>query len=246
MIDGVKVNDSIEDRFEALNERIEAAARRAGRDPSEIELIVVTKSAIPQDVASVIRAGAVALGENRLQDASVRMNSPDVADAIAGRGVRWHFIGHLQRNKAKGVVERFDRIDSIDSLRIARSVSQRAIERGRVVPILVEINAAREASKYGLPIDDLDMLTETISEMDGMEGIAVRGVMTIGPLAGGRSRLQESFKEMAELRSELGARLPATDFSTLSMGMSGDFELAIEYGSTEVRIGRALFSTPRD
>ncbi len=147
-------------------------------------------------------------------------------------------------NKAEGVVERFDRIDSVDSLRLARKVSQIAVSLGRSMPVLIELNIAREASKHGFDTEDLEMLVEAVGEVDSLGGINVVGLMTIGPLEGGPDRAPAAFAAMAELRARLAARLPGTDFGALSMGMSNDFESAIEYGSTEVRIGRTLFAPP--
>lgn len=237
------MSDSFEHRLENLMLRIESAAIRANRNPAEVDLVAVTKGALAVDVATAIRAGVTHFGENRLQDAVRRLDSPEVVAAGKDRAdIRWHFVGHCQTNKAVRVVERFDRIDSVDSLRLARAVGRSAVKSERDMPILIEINIAREAAKYGFAADDFEGTLEVVREVEATPGIKLEGLMTIGPIGGRPERAREAFAELAALREKLAARLPHANLGALSMGMSDDFESAIEYGSTEVRIGRALFA----
>lgn len=218
------------DRLEEIRHRIAGAAERSGRSPAAIRLIGVTKTVDTESVRKAVEAGLEDVAENRVQEAERKI------DAITGN-VRWHLVGHLQRNKAARAVARFDRLHAIDDFELANVVARHAVQAGRVVPALVQVNVTGEGTKHGVSPADARELLERIA---GLDGIAVDGLMTIGPLEGGAAAAQRCFAETRGLRDRLegvlGRALPE-----LSMGMSGDYEMAIAEGSTMVRIGTALF-----
>jgi hypothetical protein len=221
---------SFPDRLREIRLRIAAAAERSGRVPSAIALIGVTKTVDAGMVQAAVDAGLDDVAENRVQEAERKI------PAVTGN-VRWHLVGHLQRNKAARAVALFDRLHSIDDLELAETVARHAVAAGRVVRALVQVNTTGEGSKHGVAVGAARALVEKAS---GLAGLAIDGLMSIGPLAGGADETRRSFAEARELRDrlekELGLALPE-----LSMGMSGDFEMAIAEGSTMVRIGTALF-----
>ncbi len=202
--------------------RIERACARAGRDPRGVRLVAVTKGhSVVEIREQVLRYGPFALGESRIQEALPK---------IAELAVEWHFIGPLQRNKAKFAVQ-FELIHSIDSLRLAEAVARKAQEAGKVQPVLVEVNLGREPQKHGFLEDGLP---EAIARMQALEGLAVRGLMTVAPYTEQPQEVRPIFAQLARLADRFG--LPER-----SMGMSGDFEVAVEEGATLVRVGRAIF-----
>ena len=214
-----------------IRARIAAAARRSGRDPAAITLIGVVKTVAPEHVREAVAAGLTDLGENRVQEA---------AEAVAELGresARWHMIGHLQRNKAGRALELFDRVHVIDDAGLAEALSRRAQAGGRVLPVLVQVNVSEEATKFGVAPQEL---TGLVAQVARLPGLALDGIMSIGPPVTRAEDARPFFVRTRELRDaaerETGARLPH-----LSMGMSGDFEVAVEEGSTMVRIGTALF-----
>jgi len=237
------------ERVASVRDRIAAAAERVGRDPAGIRLVAVTKGAAVPDVLSALRAGVTHLGENRLQDAEVRMAEVERMSQATDPSPAWHFIGHLQRNKAARVLRKFAYVDSVDSLRLARELSRLHAGSGEPepdMPILIEVNTSGEASKHGFDASDGALLADRAVEIAGMPGLLVRGLMTIGPLGAGADAVRSSFRRLADIAKELGAVLGAAGHTQrgleLSMGMSGDFELAVEEGSTEVRVGSLIFS----
>ena len=203
--------------------RIEAAARRAGRDPADVRLVAVTKG---HDLAEierkVLRYGDFPLGENRVQEARAKI--------AAWPEREWHFIGPLQRNKVR-YLRPFRLVHSIDSLRLAEALAARAEREGYRPRILLEVNVAREPQKHGLDPDEVDAVVRAVR---GLEPLELRGLMTMAPLAEDPEEVRWVFRELAQMARHLG--LPE-----LSMGMSGDFEVAVEEGATLVRVGRALF-----
>ncbi len=224
--------ESVKERLRAVEARIAAAADRTGRNPGEILLVAVTKTISPARINEAIEAGVTAIGENRVQEAR------DKFDEVREGPVR-HLIGHLQRNKAGRAVELFDRIDSIDSVRLAGAVSRRAEALGRTIPVLVEVNVSGEASKSGLAPD---VLRAVLEEIAPLEGIKVEGLMTIGPLTDDREEIRSAFRRLREGAEEINARpITGIEIKHLSMGMSGDFEIGIEEGATIVRVGSAIF-----
>ena len=233
---------SIATNVAAVQARIAAAARRAGRDPAEITLVAVTKTHPPELVAEAVAAGARALGENRVQEAASKIE----ALRELRSELRWHLIGHLQRNKAKVAAELFDLVHSVDSLRLAEALA-RQVAPGRRLPILLQINVSGEASKEGFALPGgatsaaLLALLPELEQLVALPQLEVRGLMTVAPMVADPEQARPVFKALRELRDELARRLPAARWDELSMGMTDDFEVAISEGATIVRVGRAIF-----
>jgi hypothetical protein len=222
---------SLQDRLDAVRERIAAALDRSGRAPGAVLLVAVVKTVPMALVAEAVSLGIADLGESRVQEAETR---------IAGLGrhaARWHLIGHLQRNKAGKAAQLFDRVHSLDSIETARALSTRAESAGIRLPALVEVNISGEPTKHGVAPEGARALVEAIA---GVPGLTLDGLMTVGARVERPEDARRGFARLRALRDELeaaaGLRLPE-----LSMGMSGDFEAAIAEGSTMVRVGTALF-----
>lgn len=227
--------EQVRARHLAVRERIAAAAERAGRrDPSAIQVVAVTKGFGPEAVTAAVAAGIGIVGENRVQEA--RDKRPAAAAALLAAGLAepsWHLIGHLQSNKLKLALELFDWIAAVDSWPLAEAMNERVLAAGRRLPILVEIKTAPDATKHGiLPPQALDL----VPRIARLPGLDVRGLMTIAPLA---APARPAFRALAGLRAELIGY--GFSLEHLSMGMSGDFEVAVEEGATLVRLGTALF-----
>lgn len=222
----------IKENLEMVQKRITEAAFRAGRNPGEIAMVAVTKTVSSDLINQAIDLGAAVIGENRVQEAVQK--HPEVREKAV-----WHLIGHLQSNKAKKAVELFSLIQSIDSLNLAREVGRRALEIGKEQEILLEVNTSGEPQKYGFQTDEV---VKVLNEIKDVEGVKVTGLMTVGPLTEDDQRVRKAFRRLRAIFQE-AARLglPNVQMKHLSMGMSGDFEIAIEEGSTMVRIGSAIF-----
>ncbi|TAK93592.1 MAG: YggS family pyridoxal phosphate-dependent enzyme [Verrucomicrobia bacterium] len=220
--------------LESIRQRIRAACERAGRDAASVTLLGVTKTHPAETVNDAVRLGLTHFGENKVQEAKAKISN------CSGKA-RWHFIGHLQSNKVRDAVELFEMIESVDSLGLAREISKRAEQAGRTLPILLEINVAGEASKFGYKPEQ--MLAE-LTELNALPRIEIHGLMAVPPWTPNAENSRPHFKRLSELKTQaeaiLGAPLPQ-----LSMGMSGDFEVAIEEGATIVRVGTALFGERR-
>lgn len=213
-------------------ERIEDAAARALRDPRDVLLVAVTKTVDSESVIEAIEAGVTCIGENRVQEAErkFRQGFPPVEK---------HLVGHLQTNKVGKALELFDVIQSIDSLRLAREVAMRADAAGREARVLVEVNTSGEDTKYGF---EPGATLEAIGEMADIRGIRVCGLMTIGAFLEDPEDVRPCFRRLRELRDSIEeAVIPGVAMDELSMGMTNDFEVAIEEGATMVRVGRAIF-----
>ncbi len=221
----------MEERYRAVVQRIAHAAERAGRDPASVRLIGVTKGVGAARVREAVAAGLRDLGENRVQEAVPKIEA-------VGPGPLWHLVGHLQRNKARLAVGQFQVIHSLDSLRIAEAVDRAAGEAGRRVPVLIEVNVTGEVTKHGLAPGAAGDLVERVRSCRFLDPI---GLMTVAPLANDPETVRPVFRELRALRDRLRVGVAGDAFCELSMGMSGDFEVAIEEGATMVRIGRALF-----
>ena len=217
--------------LEMVRRRIARAAARAGRDPSSVTLVGVSKTVPAERVASAVEAGLRDLGENRVQEAR------DKAPRLPER-VRWHLVGHLQSNKATLAARLFDMVHSIDSLETARRLDQAAQQAGRSIVGLVQVDMAGEATKFGVPEADLDPLLEGV---EALGALRIRGLMVLPPYQPDPERARPYFRRLRELRDGTASRHPALELSELSMGMTEDFEVAIEEGATLVRVGRALF-----
>lgn len=216
-------------------ERVAAAAARAGRRPEEIKLVAVTKGVPVEVMKEALAAGVKAFGENRAQELAAKY-------PLFPPGVEWHFIGHLQTNKVKQVMERACLIHSLDSWRLALEISKRAKERGKTVPVLVQVNVSGEKTKYGLAPGEVK---DFLLEVSALPGIAVRGLMTIAPLVDDPEEARPVFRELCRLAARLRAELPAVDLELLSMGMSNDYTVAVEEGANIIRVGSAIFG-PRE
>jgi len=208
-----------------------AAARRAGRDPGEVRLVAVSKTVAAARVREALAAGVEVLGENYLQEARAKMDE-------VGGPARWHFIGHLQTNKAAQAAGRFELIHSVDRLKLLTALEAAAARQGLTQEILLEVNLAGEASKSGVAPQDLPELLAAALEQPHLR---VRGLMAMPPWLPDPEAVRPYFQELARLRAELAKKFPAARLTELSMGMSHDFAVAIEEGATLVRVGTAIF-----
>jgi pyridoxal phosphate enzyme (YggS family) len=231
---------SIAGNLALVRERIATAARGAGRSPSEIALIAVSKTQPPERIHEAYAAGLRLFGENRVQEFAEK------AAALRDlHGAEWHMIGHLQTNKAAKAVELFDAMDSVDALRLAEKLDAAAKSQGKRLAVLIEINVGGEAAKSGLAPDssELDQILRAAPRLVSLE---FRGLMTVPPLTEDPEQARPYFRKLRQLRDQIAAKgLPAISMDILSMGMSHDFEVAIEEGSTCVRIGTAIFGERR-
>ena len=220
----------LEANVKAVQQRIEAACIHAQRDPATVTLIAVTKTQPPEVVCAAAALGLTLFGENKVQEAKAKI------PACPGR-LRWHMVGHLQTNKCRDAVGLFAMVQSVDSLHLAEELNQRAEQAAKTLPVLLEVNAVGEASKFGYRPEQLLADLDRINALPRLE---IHGLMTVPPWATNPERVRPVFRQMRELKARceqiLGAPLPH-----LSMGMTGDFEVAIEEGATMVRIGTALF-----
>ena len=227
---------SIAANLALVRDRIAAAARHAGRNPDEVALMAVTKTFGAGEIREAHAAGLRLFGENRVQEFATK------AEAVRGlEGARWHLIGHLQSNKAARAAELFDTVDTVDSLRLARKLNAAAEVRGIPLPVLIEINLAGEAAKGGVAPNSKE-LEDIFYAVPQLEALKISGLMAIPPLTDNPEDARPYFRRLRELRDTLAARnLPAVTLNVLSMGMTHDFEVAIEEGSTCVRLGTAIF-----
>ena len=214
----------------SIQQRIQAACARSGRDASAVMLLAVSKGQTPDNVSALAAAGQTHFGENRVQEARVKIS------LCPGR-LRWHMIGHLQSNKARDAVRFFEMIQSVDSLHLAEEINACAVKAAKTMPVLLEVNIAGEASKFGYRPETL---RADFQALNALPKIEVHGLMTIAPWTPTPEKVRPVFRRLRELKTQcediLGVPLPH-----LSMGMTGDFEVAIEEGATIVRIGTALF-----
>jgi pyridoxal phosphate enzyme (YggS family) len=224
-----------------VRERLAAAAQRVGRNPAEVTLVAATKTYPAEVVVDAVREGVLYFGENRVQEALAKI--PRVAELIEGEAVpspQWHMIGHLQTNKAKQAVELFSMVQSVDSIRLAEMLSRRVemFPATQPLPVLLEVYFGEDPNRPGFRPDDL---AEAFGQILSLPGVEVRGLMTIAPLGWDAPATRGAFRRLRERRNRLAEAYPRVHWDQLSMGMSDDFELAVEEGSTMVRIGRALF-----
>lgn len=225
---------SISDRYNEILERKNAAAVRSGRNPDDVTLMAVTKTHPASMLNEVIDAGATDIGENRVQEVLEKYDSV--------KPVRWHLIGHLQTNKVKNIIDKVVMIHSVDSLHLAEEINKRAAAIGKTMDILIEINSAMEESKSGIAAEDLKQLATEIVEK--CENVRISGIMCIPPMASTPEDARPYFKDAKKKFDEMQTwELSRDRFSptVLSMGMSGDFEVAIEEGATIVRVGSSIF-----
>lgn len=216
-----------------LKQSIVKAAKRVGRDPSEIKLLAVTKEQSDVIVTEAIQAGMTLLGENKVQEASGKI------EVLGRNGLEWHFIGRLQKNKVKFIFDLFDLIHSVDSFSLAEAIHKKAQKIGSCMPILLQINISGEKSKLGInPLN----LPEEIKKIAKLEGVKVCGLMTIPPFNSNPENSRSYYVRLRELRDTCSnLNIPRINLNELSMGMSNDYEVAIEEGATMVRVGTGLF-----
>jgi pyridoxal phosphate enzyme (YggS family) len=220
----------LEANLKLVQQRIEAACARAGRPPGSVTLVAVTKSQPPEVVCAAAALGLGLFGENKVQEAKAKI------PACPGR-LRWHMVGHLQSNKCRDAVGLFEMVQSVDSLPLAEELNRRAEQAAKTLPILLEVNAVGEASKFGYRPEPL---LADLNRINALPRLEVHGLMTVPPWAPDPEQVRPVFRQMGELKERCEQRLGAP-LPQLSMGMTDDFEVAIEEGTTMVRIGTALF-----
>nr|WP_298568075.1 YggS family pyridoxal phosphate-dependent enzyme [uncultured Mogibacterium sp.] len=226
---------SIGENYLEIVERKNRAAVRSGRNPGDVLLLAVTKLHTVEEINQAISAGATDAGENRVQELLEKYDR-------TAEPVRWHLIGHLQTNKVKNIIDKVVLIHSVDSLKLAKEISKRAIAADKVMDILIEINIGMEESKSGVPAEDVESLIKEIAAE--CEGVRIRGVMCVPPIGETPEDSRPYFKKTKAIFDNLKTLdLPQERFlpDTLSMGMSGDFEVAVEEGATIVRVGSSIF-----
>jgi pyridoxal phosphate enzyme (YggS family) len=229
--------EALAERLAAVRERIAVAAQRSGRDPDAVRLVAVTKTVPVAVVREAYALGLTTFGENRVQEAREKIGTLALPD------IHWELIGHLQTNKAARAVELFDRVQSVDSVRLAEMLNERAAALGKRLPVLLEVNIGGEATKSGFAPDDV---VEAARAIAALPGLLPEGLMTVAPEASDPEEVRPVFRRLRELRDQLRERVPLPQLPDggwphLSMGMSDDFEVAVEEGATLVRLGRALF-----
>lgn len=243
----VSVRRKLSDNLKRVRERMAAACERRGRRPEEVRLVTVTKTVEVDVIRACMEAGLLDMGENRVQELVRRagmirehLNRRRTMERVeTPPDPRWHMIGHLQRNKVRSLLPWVETIHSLDSLRLAEEISNEAVRVKRVVPVLMEVNISGEKSKYGLAVGAVPHLAENIRTLPG---IRVIGLMTMAPYSDNPEDARPHFARLREILEDMRTeRILGPEFRELSMGMSGDFEVAIEEGATLVRIGTALF-----
>lgn len=227
---------SIADNIARIRAVIQVASARAGRDPDDVTLMAVSKTFPPESVRQAYAAGVRVFGENRVQEFAGKTEAlRDLADA------EWHMIGHLQTNKAAKSAELFSTIDSVDSLKLARKLNDSAAQLGKRLPILIELNVGGEAAKTGMDPQSPE-LEDILLSAPYLEHLAIRGLMTVPPFTDDPQQARPFFRKLLEVRDQVANRqLPGVSMDVLSMGMSHDFDVAIEEGSTCVRVGTGIF-----
>ncbi len=222
----------LKERLEEVEEKIQEACRRAGRDRSEVTLIAVSKTKPAEILKEAYDLGVRVFGENKVQELTEKFE-------VLPKDIRWHMIGHLQTNKVKYIADKVELIHSVDSLRLAETIEKEAAKRGRVIDILVEVNVAEEESKFGLKKEEVIPFIEKVA---GFSHINVRGLMTIAPFVENPEKNRSVFADLRKLSVDITAKnIDNVNVSILSMGMTNDYEVAIEEGATMVRVGTGIF-----
>ena len=235
------------EKLDEVRQRIAEAATKAKREPSEVTLVAVTKSAAPEQIREVLQLGVQDLGESRVQALTQRAGQLneflqrriDRSDPAVPEKVRWHMIGHLQRNKVKPVLPIASLVHSVDSLRLAEEIDAYGAKINKRTPVLLQVNASEEQSKFGVAVGAAVHLAEQI---DSMPNVQIVGLMTMAPLDAQEAKVRQTFSRTREIFEEMRwHKIGGTALRHLSMGMSDDFEMAIAEGATMVRIGSLLF-----
>jgi hypothetical protein len=238
----------IKDNIFKIKERIAQACSKVKRNPQEITIVAVAKGRTPDEIKEILESGITDIGENRVQEASSKYRelanrrTCELANQRAYeltnlRTIRWHMVGHLQTNKVKDALKLFGLIHSVDSLHLAREIDKQASRINKVQDILIEVKTSEEATKFGLRPDEV---FSVIKEMFGFKNINIKGLMTIAPLLDNPEEARSYFKALRELKDKIN-QLTNHQLTILSMGMTDDFEVAIEEGSNMLRLGRAIF-----
>ncbi|MFO8112103.1 MAG: YggS family pyridoxal phosphate-dependent enzyme [Desulfosalsimonadaceae bacterium] len=225
--------ETVAKRLERIREKIAEAALRSGRNPESVQIVGVTKTVPVERIAEAVRAGIRIFGENYVQESLQKM------EALASPEISWHFIGRLQSNKARHAVLRFELIHSVHSEKLAREIDRQAARLNRVQPVLLQVNTGEETSKTGvMPNDAMDL----VKRVSRLQNVSIRGLMTMPPFFDAPDRVRPFFRALHDLKKRItDAGLENISMEHLSMGMTGDFEVAVEEGATLVRIGTALF-----
>jgi len=225
--------ETVKNNLEIINEKIKKAALKANRNPEEIKLVAVTKTATIEQIKEAINAGVKIIGENKVQEAKEKYQ-------ILTADTEWHLVGHLQTNKVKYAIEIFDCIQTVDSIKLAKEIDKRSLQFGKITNVLVEVNVSGEESKYGIKPEEVEPFLKEISEFSR---IRVRGLMTIVPIIEeDTEEVRPYFRKLRELSKEIKSKnIKNLKMDYLSMGMTDDFEVAIEEGANMVRIGRGIF-----
>lgn len=222
----------IAENIKDVQARIEAACHRSGRDPASVQLIAVTKTIDTEQIRIAVEAGMTVLGENRVQEVLHKY------EAI-GPNVSWHLIGHLQTNKVRQIIDHVDMIHSLDSIHLAHELQKRAVKRENPVKVLVEVNVGQEASKFGLSPDEVPEFLKSLNDMDFIQ---ICGLMTVAPFLDDPEDVRMVFRSLKMLFDDIKKlNLPNVRMEHLSMGMTHDFEVAVEEGATMVRVGTGIF-----
>ncbi len=222
----------LQDNLKEIENRVQAACERAGRSRDEVTLIAVSKTKPIEDLTEIYNAGVRDFGENKVQELTDKIEKMP-------KDIKWHMIGHLQRNKVKYIIDKVELIHSVDSFRLAEEINIQAKKKGIVVPILVEVNIAEEESKFGVSKEDAMELVKQIATLDGL---TVKGLMSIAPYVVDSEENRPYFHKIKDLSVDISnENIDNVSMDILSMGMSGDFEVAIEEGATMVRVGTGIF-----
>ena len=231
---------TVTERVAEVKEKVEQACQRAGREMEDITIMAATKGRSVAEIVEAVNAGISDVGENYVQEL---LDKKGELDEAGYSDIRWHAIGHLQRNKVRYVVPICDQIHSVDSLRLAQEIDRRAARIGKVQAVLLEINIAGEESKFGIAPEQAPQLAEQIMELEHLQ---LRGLMTMPPYTDNPEDSRPLLKALRDLAEQLvGRGLPSEAMSELSMGMSGDYQVAVEEGATTIRLGTALFGPGR-
>jgi len=222
----------IKNNLRIINEKIKKAALKANRNPEEIKLVAVTKTVSIERIKEAISAGVKIIGENKVHEAKEKYH-------ILTADIKWHLVGHLQTNKAKYAIEIFDLIHSVDSIKLAKEIDSRSLQFGKITNVLVEVNVSAEETKYGIKPEEVESFLREISQFPR---IWVRGLMTIAPMVKDKEETRPYFRKLRELSKEIKSKnIKNIKMDYLSMGMTEDFEIAIEEGANMVRVGRGIF-----
>ncbi len=236
---------SIANNIEQVQERITRACARSGRNASDVTLVAVSKTFSAETVVEAYKLGLRNFGENRVEEAAEKIPTvrQQISNEPSASDLRWHLVGHLQSRKVREAAMLFDIIHSVDSARLAAKLDRLCVDAGRVMPILLECNVSGEPSKYGFAAagEGRGELLGAVESIVAMPGLRVEGLMTVAPIVSDPEEARPVLRALRALRDELAARFPQASWRRLSMGMTDDFEIAVEEGATLVRIGRAIF-----